>query len=178
MCDNVVDANKNLDARGTDVTDWDAVVRENGPAVLRIAYRILGVFSDAEDVAQEVFCEAWQMHLSQTVMNWPGLLRRLAVFRALDKLRRRRPSTQLTEMHLGHDRDGPAQVAMARELATQLRECIRQLPGQQAAVFSLFYFEHLSREEIAAAVDTSVGAVSTALSKARRTLKSSLSKML
>ena len=156
------------------MTDWDALVRENTPAVLRIAYRILGAVADAEDVTQDVFCEAWQMHVSHTVMNWPGLLRRMAVLRALDKLRRRRPSTQLTEVHLGHDRDGPAEVAMARELATRLRECIRQLPDQQAAVFSLFYFEHFSREEIAETVGTSVGAVSTALSKARRTLKASL----
>ncbi|MBN2294075.1 MAG: sigma-70 family RNA polymerase sigma factor [Pirellulales bacterium] len=160
------------------MTDWDAVVRENGPAVLRIAYRILGVVADAEDVTQEVFCEAWQMHLSQTVVNWPGLLRRMAVLRALDKLRRRRPSSQLSEIHLGHERDGPAQVAMARELAAQLRDCIGQLPQQQAAVFSLFYFEHLSREEIAATVETSVGAVSTALSKARRTLKTLLCEVL
>jgi RNA polymerase sigma-70 factor (ECF subfamily) len=169
---------KALDVRGTGVTDWDAIVREHGPAVLRIAYRILGVIADAEDVTQEVFCEAWQMQLSQTVVNWPGLLRRIAVLRALDKLRRRRPSTQLTEIHLGHNRDGPAQVAMASELAAQLRECIRRLPQQQASVFSLFYFEHLSREVIAETVGTSVGAVSTALSKARRTLKASLSKVL
>ena len=157
------------------MTDWDAVVRENGPAALWIAYRILGVVADAEDVTQDVFCEAWQMHLSQTVENWPGLLRRLAVLRALDKLRQRRPDRQLTEVHLGRDRDGPAQVAMARELAVRLRECICRLPGQQAAVFSLFYFERLGREEIAQMMGTSVGAVSTALSKARRTLKSSLS---
>ena len=157
------------------MTDWDALVRENGPAILRIAYRILGIVADAEDVTQDVFCEAWQIRQSQTVENWPGLLRRLAVFRALDKLRRRHPDRQLTEVHLGRNLDGPAQVAMARELAARLRECICQLPGQQAAVFSLFYFDRLGREEIARMMGTSVGAVSTALSKARQTLKSSLS---
>ena len=160
------------------MTNWDAVVRENGPAVLRIAYRILGTVADAEDVTQEVFCEAWRMHLSRTVENWPGMLRRIAVVRALDKLRRRRPSTQLKETHLGHDQDGPVQVAMAHELADRLRECIGRLPKQQAAVFSLFHFEHLTREEIAVALDTSAGGVSTALSKARRTLKTLLSTML
>jgi RNA polymerase sigma-70 factor, ECF subfamily len=157
------------------VTDWNAVVCENTPAMLRIAHRILGVIADAEDVTQDVFCEAWQIHLSQTVANWPGLLRRMAVLRALDKLRRRRFSTQLTEINLGDNRDGPAQVAMAHELAARLRDCIRQLPGQQAAVFSLFFFDNLSRDEIAEMLGTSVGAVSTALSKARQTLKSSLS---
>ena len=67
---------------------------------------------------------------------------------------------------------------MARELADNLRQCICQLSDQQAVVFSLFYFEHQSREQIADAVGTTVGAVSTALSKARRALKSSLQGML
>ena len=160
------------------MTDWDALVREHGPAVLRIACRILGVVADAEDVTQDVFCEAWQIHTSREVANWLGLLRRLAVVRAIDRLRRRRPHTPLTENRSAPDRDGPQHSAMARELANHVRQCIRQLPDQQAAVFSLFYFEHLSREEIADAVDTTVGAVSTALSKARRALRSMLSGML
>ena len=160
------------------MTDWDGIVREHGPAVSRIACRILGVAPDAEDVTQDVFCEAWQMHLSQPVVNWPGLLRRLAVLRSLDKLRRRRKNSSLVENCVGNDRDGPSQVAMARELASRLRQCISELPAQQAAAFSLFYFEHLSREEIADTLGTTVGAVSTAFSKGRRTLKSSLSKML
>ena len=66
---------------------------------------------------------------------------------------------------------------MAHEMAARPRDCIRELPSQQAAAFSLFHFENLSREEIAETLETSVGAVSTALSKARQTLKSSLSKV-
>jgi len=160
------------------MADWNALVREHGPAVLRIAERILGIVSDAEDVAQDVFCEAWKIYTSRDVANWPGLLRRLTVVRALDKLRRRRPDVPLTENRLADDRAGPHDLAVASELADQLRLCICQLPEKQATVFSLFYFEHLSREEIADSVGSTVGAVSTALSKARQTLKSSLSSIL
>jgi RNA polymerase sigma-70 factor (ECF subfamily) len=76
---------------------------------------------------------------------------------------------------MGRDHDGPPQVAVARELASHLRRCIRELPEQQAAVFTLFYFEQLSRKEIAQVLETTVGAVSTALSKGRRSLRSALS---
>lgn len=158
--------------------DWDVLVREHGPAVLRISCHILGVVADAEDVTQDVFCEAWQMHTSGNVENWPGLLRRIAVLRALDALRRRRVNAPLRDNDLARDVDGPTDVAMARELADQLRKSIGRLPDQQAAVFSLFYFEHLNRQEIVDTLGSTVGAVSTALSKARRSLKSSLSGIL
>ncbi|WP_339907733.1 sigma-70 family RNA polymerase sigma factor [Symmachiella dynata] len=160
------------------MADWDALVRKHGPAVMRIACRIVGGLADAEDVTQDVFCEAWQIQASQRVENWPGLLRRLAVLRSIDKLRRRRAHTPLTEDHLVDAAAAPHDRLMARELADRLRDCLCQLPDQQAAVFSLFYFEHLSRDEIAAAVGTTVGAVSTALSKARRNLKSALTETI
>ncbi|TWU12920.1 ECF RNA polymerase sigma factor SigE [Symmachiella macrocystis] len=158
--------------------DWDALVREHGPAVLRIAVRILGGLPDAEDVTQDVFCEAWQIQASQQVANWPGLLRRLAVLRSLDKLRRRRSHAPLTEDHLVDTAEAPHDRMLARELADRLRGCLCQLPEQQAAVFSLFYFEHLNREEIATTLGTTVGAVSTAHSKARRNLKTALTETL
>ena len=158
--------------------DWELLVREHGLAVFRIAFRILGDAGEAEDVMQDVFCEAWRIQRSEGVTNWPGLLRRLAVLRALDRLRRRRPVVPLAEHHLAEAHSGPPEVAMARELAQQLRQCLRELPDQQAAAFSLFYFENLSRGQIAQALETTVGAVSAALSKARRSLKSSLSNAL
>lgn len=158
--------------------DWNVLVREHGPAVLRIAYHILGDVTDAEDVMQDVFCEAWMIRESRTVANWAGLLRRMAALRAIDKLRRRRPHRSLSDHDFAREVALPPEVAMARELADSLRHRIGQLPEQQAAAFSLFYFERLSREEIAESLETTLGAVSTALSKARRELKSSLSGVL
>ena len=97
--------------------DWNALVREQGPAVFRIAFRILGNTADAEEVMQDAFCEAWQVQKSREVANWPGLLRKMAVLRAIDKLRRRRPTVPLAESNLLHQRGSPPDVAMARELA-------------------------------------------------------------
>lgn len=158
------------------VDEWDALVRKHTPAVLRIACRILGIEADAEDVAQDVFVEAWQLRATQQVRNWPGLLRRITVMRSLDRLRQRqrRNSVPYDEKGLADHRDSPQSTAIERELTQRLREGLCDLPEQQAAAFSLFYFEHLSREEVAAALSTTPGAVSTALSKARRSLKALL----
>src|SRR5438034_7887200 len=81
--------------RGTDVADWQRIVTEHGPAVFGIAWRVLGNAADAEDVAQDVFFEAFREFRSTAVRSWPALLRRLTTFRALDHLRQRRATAPL-----------------------------------------------------------------------------------
>jgi RNA polymerase sigma-70 factor, ECF subfamily len=154
--------------------DWNAIVREHGPAVFRAAWRILGQTADAEDVTQEVFLEAYQFQRGQAVRSWPALLRRLAVCRALDRLRRRRPAVSISELSLAAAGTNPEAEAMAAELAARLTEAIRGLPQREAEVFCMHYFEDLSNGEIADSLDMQAGAVAAALHKARGKLQSSL----
>lgn len=154
--------------------DWPRIVEEHGPAVYRIARRILGHAADAEDVCQEVFWEASRMAAHGSVANLPGLVRRLAALRALDRLRSRKPMVPLDDSVVFSRHDGPAEVAIANELTGRLRQSLAELPEQQAAAFSLRYFEHLTNMEIAECLETTTGAVSTALSKARDALSGML----
>lgn len=150
--------------------DWQQIVDEHGPAAYRIARRILGHAADAEDVCQEVFREVYRVTGVRNVTNLPGLVRRLASLRSVDYLRKRKPTVPLDDLAVAKDCEGPPAVAIARELAERLRACLAQLPEQQAAVFALRYFENLTNGEIAASLNTSPSAVSTALSKARDAL--------
>src|SRR6266849_2052015 len=77
------------------VTDWDRIVREHGPMVFGTAWRILGHVADTEDVVQEVFLHAHQYQQTRMIRCWPGLLRRLAACRAIDRLRQRRSTVSL-----------------------------------------------------------------------------------
>lgn len=156
------------------VPDWQQIVDEHGPAAYRIARRILGHATDAEDVCQEVFSEVHRLSAQRKVVNLPGLVRRLASLRAVDHLRRRKPTVSLDGVAVSHDREGPPAVAIANELAHRLRAGLAQLPQQQAAAFALRYFENLSNTEIADYLHTSPSAVSTALAKARDTLSAML----
>lgn len=154
--------------------DWNRIVDQHGARVLRIATRILGSVHDAEDVAQEVFIEAHRVYRAGPVQSWTGLLVRLATLRAIDQRRR----TQATEDLSDADRPtsiGPSEAAVANELAQWLRGAVGRLPEQQAAIFTLTYFEQVSREQIASTLNISPAAVSTALYKARRGLMSLLS---
>jgi len=78
--------------------DWEAVIDEHGPLVLRISWRILGHASDVEDNVQEVFLDAYRLHAKEPIRHWRGLLRRLATLGALARLHRRRNDVRLDDV--------------------------------------------------------------------------------
>jgi RNA polymerase sigma-70 factor, ECF subfamily len=156
------------------MVNWDQIVTDHGPSAVRFVRRILGLGSDAEDVVQEVFIEAFQLLQKREVENWPGLLRRMATHRALDRLRRRRKTEPLSGLEISAAREGPFEIAVAGELAARLRWAIAQLPDRQAAVFSLRCFDDQSYEQIAEILGIAPGAVGVALHKARVKLQTLL----
>lgn len=147
--------------------DWDRIVERHGERVFRVALRILRSVQDAEDVSQDVFIEAFRLHQAGPVQSWTGLLVRLATLRSIDKLRRIRPSVELRDGDR-MSRVEPLDELEAKELARWLQKALAQLPDQQAAVFVMHHFEHLSRDQVAAALGVSPDSVSTALYKARQ----------
>ncbi len=157
------------------MTDWERIVREHGPRVFGTAWRILGHAADAEDVVQEVFLQAHQLHRAKPVRFWGAFLRRLAACRALDRLRCRKATVPLDGHDLAGADDGPEEAAIGRELAVRLREAVGRLPEREAGVFCLRYYEELSYEEIAETLGIQVGAVGVALHKARAKLESQFS---
>ena len=149
--------------------DWPSIIDEHGPAVLRISARILGTGTDAEDVVQETFFDAYRHWQRGSVANWGGLLRKIATRRAIDALRRRRVRTPLS-----HDPELPKQSPDEQLSIDEMKQLVRQelalLPNRQAEVFAMRYLDDLSNSEIAQALGMSVSSVSTALSKARMAL--------
>lgn len=153
--------------------DWNRIVERHSERVFRTALRILGSVQDAEDVSQDVFAEALQMHRRGPVQSWTGLLVRLATVRSIDRLRRSRPTVELRECDRMSTVE-PFEEVAAAELADWLRTAVARLPDQQAAVFVLVYFERLSRDEVSASLGISPESVSTALYKARQQLLAQL----
>ena len=155
-------------------TDWESIVAEHGRMVIQAAMRILGNAADAEEVAQDVFMEAVSLPRSDDVRNWGGYLRKVAVFRALDRRRQRRGVVTLPVDSLPSAGLSPPDEAVHRELAEQLRSLLACLPEREGAVFALRYFEHLSNAQIAEVLQISTGAVGAALHKVRTKLESAV----
>ena len=156
-----------------ELPDWDRIVERHARRVFRVALRILKSVQDAEDVSQDVFTEAFQLHKTGPVQSWTGVLVRLATLRSLDRLRRNRPSVELRECDRMSTVE-PFEEVGAGELALWLGKALAQLPDQQATVFVMHHFEQLSRDQVSAALGVSPEAVSTALYKARQRLLTQL----
>lgn len=155
------------------MADWDKIVNEHGPIVIRAATRILGNSTEAQDVAQDVFLQVFKLWKKQSVGNWAGILRSIATRRAIDYIRKRRPTVPFASDPIATS-PSPTATLESKEMACRLRIELAKLPKRQAEIFALRYFECLSNQEISVLLRTSSSSVSTALNKARTALSQAL----
>ncbi len=153
------------------MVDWNTLVREHGPCLHGMAWRILGHAQDVEDVVQEVLREAHRQPNGAGVVCWAALLRRMTTCRALDALRRRRVTVPLDGTQPAGVHENPEAIAQGRELEARLRIALAELAPREAEVFCLRYFDDLSYRQIAETLGISPTAASTALYQARSRLE-------
>ena len=144
---------------------FDRVVRERETQVLRTAFRILGNWADAEDVAQEVFLRLHRHGLEfandGAVGGW---LYRVTVNLCLDRTRSARPSQELPDLP-SLDRSAEAAV-LIQEKKQRLMAALVLLPAKERAAIVLREIEGLSTAEVAAALGSSEVTVRSQISKA------------
>lgn len=155
-----------------DAQRFAAWVRDYGPAVRGYLLAMTGKAADAEDLAQDVFCRAWQARQQYREQGQArAFLFRIADRLACDQHRRKRETTLSTlayETELQGAEEGPAESAQRREAAERLNGAMQQLSPAQRRVLFLRYYGQLSFQEIA---DTIGCPLNTALSHCRRALE-------
>ena len=168
------------------MTDWDAILLHDGPAVWRTLWRLLGNRADAEECFQETFLSALQFSRAQRVRHWSALLQRLATARAVDRLRVRYRVREALGEESGHSdvdaasscRPGPVELAAASELSERLRQALARLSQEQAEIFSLHALSGWSYEEIGRQLGMSSSNVGVTLYRARHRLGELLSEFV
>jgi RNA polymerase sigma-70 factor (ECF subfamily) len=161
------------------VVDWSQIVQQHGPLVWTTVYRLLRHDADAADCFQRTFLSALVLSRTQTIHNWPGLLRRLGTARALESLRQRlrlgqRLRPLLAEVATASGTPQPDQAAAVSELGEHLREALAQLEPRQAQVFCLTCLDGLSYAETADQLGITVSHVGVLLNRARLGLRERL----
>ncbi len=136
--------------------------------IYSLALRILGDATEAEDIVQEVFSQAWKQAARYSasrgaVAAW---LMTLARSRAIDRLRakRARPGDVSTERVAGQlvDAGPPADsLVLSSEQVARVRAALDELPLLQRAAIELAYYEGLTHAEIADRLEQPLGTVKT-----------------
>lgn len=154
-----------------------------GPRVKGYLRRLGADDGTAEDLTQEVMLSVWRRaeQYDRRLAAPSTWVFTIARNKRIDVLRRQRRSTDQEIEDPMTERDPEPrgdQAVEARQLRDRVREAIATLPGEQAELVRIFYFEDKSHSEIAHALDLPLGTVKSrlrlALGKMRATLGSVL----
>jgi RNA polymerase sigma-70 factor (ECF subfamily) len=175
--------------RAGDREEFSRLVDAYSGPIYRLALKMLGIPSDAEDILQNTFLKAFQ-HLKEfegrsSLSTW---LYRIATNEALMFIRKQHPEITLSDVAT-EDNDNndysPAQFTdwhhlpeaefLSSESQAALDTAVQHLPENQRIVFILRDIEDLSIQETSQVLNLSEAAVKTRLLRARLRLREELS---
>jgi RNA polymerase sigma-70 factor (ECF subfamily) len=157
---------------------WDDVVREHGPRVYRLAFRLTGNRYDAEDLTHEVFLRVFRSLSDYVPGTFEGWLYRITVNLFLDGMRRRsrvrfEPLPDDTERIAGASAT-PESDFEHLNLDADVRAALLSLPPDFRAAVVLCDIEGLPYEEIAAVLGIKLGTVRSRIHRGRAQLRAAL----
>ena len=143
--------------------------------VYSVALRVLRDPASAEDVLQDVLLGIWRKPESfiSARGSLGGWLAVVARNRAIDILRRKRPSEQVEEVYLA----SPFNLADEAERNTMMqraRAVISRLPPEQRKTLEMAFFDGLTHSEIAEMTGDPLGTVKTRIRSALLSLRKEL----
>ena len=170
-------------AGNAELEELAGLFRDYHKAIFRIAYRITGSRSDAEDVLQTIFLRLTP-NRHDLAPNPEGYLHRAAVNASLDLLRSRARANSVSldvidfnqskQLSYRSPEDDFADV----ELRELVRHAVAKLEGRAATAFALRYFESYDNARIAQVLGTSQMVVAVTLHRARTRLRKEIGSYL
>ena len=158
-----------------DTAAFAVLVRRHGPYLRAFATRVTGSAADADDAVQDALITAWDALSSledfSKVRAW---LTSIVSRKATDRIRRRKPSSELDEQRMDDVRRGPEQRAIASSQLDALADVLAALPEGQRQCWVLKEVGGYSYEEIADELDLSPAVVRGRLARARATVISEM----
>src|SRR5690349_1861333 len=158
-------------ARQGDSDAFRALVERHSRAVFRLAYRMTGNESDAEDMVQETFLRAWkQLDRFDGRAAFGSWLYRICANCSLDHIRARsRHVDPRPERKEGGETEdlldrmpspgpSPERLARSSEITAMLLPALDELSEMERTAFVMRHYEGLSIDDIAGALGVPAGA--------------------
>ena len=153
------------------LAEFNRMVADHGPALYRMAYRMVGNGHEAEDLTQETFRSAWKSRQrfrpGGGERAWlASILRR----RVADHWRRRRPPMVLAgERNI--DVSQPGEDPLRDDFSDEMQHALGQLPEDLRETLLLVVVAELTHQETANLLEIPLGTVLSRVSRARKRLR-------
>jgi RNA polymerase sigma-70 factor (ECF subfamily) len=166
-----------------DKTSFEKLYLAKSKSILFSALSIVKDYHLAEDAAQEVVVAMYR-HIGKlrdpaAFEAWMQRIVTNECYRLLSKISGRMEDFDDDEPQdiADDDRDFlPEKYAEDKELGNRLFAAIEQLPRKKRQAITLYYYNNLSYEEIAYAMDSSIKSVSSNITRARQMIREMLEK--
>jgi RNA polymerase sigma-70 factor (ECF subfamily) len=173
------------EARSGDPEAFRALVERHSRALFRLAFRMTGNESDAEDVVQETFLRAYrQLCRFDERASFGTWLYRIATNCALDLVRsrnRRNEQQQMADNEAGDpvlslrsEAPTPDRLALSGEVRERMSEAMGELSPAERMAFVLRHFEGMGIEEVGRALGCQPGAAKHSIFRAVQKLRRAL----
>ncbi len=151
--------------------DFDRWVTEHGPALYRMAYRMVGDRHEAEDLLQDTFRSAWKSRrLFDAARGERAWLAAILRRRVVDHWRREvSHNFRLTENPL--DVEAEATDPLANDYSDEMQRALETLPAELKETLLLVVVAELTHQEAADLLAVPLGTVLSRVSRARNKLR-------
>jgi RNA polymerase sigma-70 factor, ECF subfamily len=155
---------------------YDATSR----TVFGIVLRVLRDRAQAEEVAQEVFLEAWRTATRYDVRQGTpsAWINTIAHRRAVDRVRAVERSVARDQRHSDAETAVPvpdvSEEVVSRDVGRRVRLALAKLPEGQRTALALAYYDGRTQREVAEILDLPLGTVKTRIRDAMKKLRTYL----
>ncbi|MHB1043978.1 MAG: RNA polymerase sigma factor [Eubacteriales bacterium] len=170
-------------SKSGDLYAFEVLVRRYEGKVYNIAYRFIGNQADASDLAQEAFLRIYQALPSfrgdSSFMTW---LYRIIVNVCRDEIRRQqryhivsldgsRNEENSPVIQVASQEQSPEEIFEQKEFSGIVQECLNELSEEHRLILIMREIQEMSYEEMADALECSLGTVKSRLNRARQSFK-------
>lgn len=148
--------------------------------VFGIVVRVLRDHAQAEEVAQEVFLEAWRTAKRYDAKQGSptAWLNTIAHRRAVDRVRAAERSAFRDQRHADEQTatasPDVAEEVVSRDVGARVRRALAALPEGQRTALALAYFDGRTQREVSEILDVPLGTVKTRMRDAMKKLRAHL----
>lgn len=175
-------------AQGGNHSAFEQLVHAYDQAVLRLALRITGSESDAQDVYQEAFLKIYKkLDCFRFECSFSTWVYRIATNVCLDQLRRKRVRAEYGPVQSNVDNflsqvsddkpvNNPEQQLLRQELGVHIARALRRLTPRERLVFELKHFQGLKLHQVSQILGCSEPAVRTRWFRATKKMRFNLTR--